>query len=181
MSGSRRPAREGAGLPELLRVLILEESPSEVVLLVQHLSHAGLAVQHQRVDTAAGMREALQEQAWDLILCGHPMPGFSVAEALQIFRDMRVATAFVVVSAEDSDDTGAAVILAGAHDYVGKSNLARLVPVVAREVREARERRERHRAERALRRTEEDGTTEYLGFLSLRDRIEKATAVRRDA
>jgi len=156
MSGSRGHAREGAGLPELLRVLILEDSPSDAALLVQHLSQAGLAVEHQRVDTAAGMRQELQEQAWDLILCGHPLPGLSVAEALQIYRDARVDAPFVVVSAEISDDTGAAAMLAGAHDYVGRGNLARLVPLVEREVREARERRERHRAEQALRRTEED-------------------------
>jgi PAS domain S-box-containing protein len=84
------------------------------------------------------------------------MPGFGVAEALQIYRDAAVDSAFVVVSDEISDEMGAAAMLAGAHDYLGKGNLARLVPLVEREVREARERRKRRRAEQALRRTEED-------------------------
>ena len=48
-------------MPELPRVLIVEGSPSDAALLVRHLTEAGLAVQHQRVDTAEGMRAALTD------------------------------------------------------------------------------------------------------------------------
>ena len=74
-------------MPELLRVLILEGSPSDTALLVRRLTEAGLAVQHQRVDTAEGMREALKQDPWDVILCDISMPGFGLAEAQQIRRD----------------------------------------------------------------------------------------------
>ena len=143
-------------MTEPLRVLILGNSPSDAALLVRHISQAGREVEQQRVDTAEGMRQTLRDLPWDLILCDHPIPGFAVAEALEIYRDAGVDAAFVVVSAEISDEAGAAAMLAGAHDYVGKGNLARLVPVIEREVREARDRHERRRAEQALRRTEED-------------------------
>ena len=139
-----------------LRLLILEDSPSDADLLVRHLTEAGLVVQHQRVDTAEGMREALQGKPWDLILCDTSMPGFGMTEAQQICRHAGVDSAFVAVSAEISDDVRAAVMQAGASDCVCKGNLARLVPVVRREVRETGERRERRRVEQALRRTEAD-------------------------
>jgi PAS domain S-box-containing protein len=143
-------------LPELLRVLILEGSPSEAALLVRHLTEAGLAVQHQRVDTAEGMREALKQEPWDVILCDTSMPGFGLAEVQQIGRDAGADCGFVAVSGEFSEDARVAALQAGAHACVFKGNLAGLLPVVEREMREARERRERRRVEQTLRRTEED-------------------------
>ncbi|HJX64064.1 MAG TPA: PAS domain S-box protein [Polyangia bacterium] len=143
-------------MSELLRVLILEGSPSDAALLVRHLTEAGLAVQHQRVDTAEGMREALKQEPWDVILCDTCLPGFGLAEAQQMRRDAGADCGFVAVSAEASEDVRAATLQAGAHACIFKGSLAGLVPVVEREMREASERRERRRVEQTLRQTEED-------------------------
>jgi PAS domain S-box-containing protein len=143
-------------LPELLRVLILEGSPDDAARLVQHLIDAGLALEHQHVDTAERMREALGQGPWDVILCDTSMPELGMAEAQQIARDAGADCAFVAVSAELSEEARAAALQAGAHACVFKGSLAGLVPVVEREMREVRERRERRRVEQTLRRTEED-------------------------
>jgi PAS domain S-box-containing protein len=143
-------------LADLYRILILESSPSDAALLVRHLTEAGLAVQHQRVDTAEDMREALKREPWDLVLCDTSVPGFSMVEAQQIGRDAGRDCAFVVVSTEVSENVRAAAMQAGAHDCVFKGSLAGLVPVVEREMREVRERGERRRVEQTLRHTEED-------------------------
>jgi PAS domain S-box-containing protein len=143
----------GAVLADQFRVLIVDDSPSDAALLVQHLGRAGFVVQDERVDTAEGMRAALKRGGWDLVLYDSRI---DLERALQIWRDADLDAVFVVVSAETSDDLGAAAMRAGAHDHVPMSNLARLGPVVEREIRQVSQRRERRRAEQALRRTEED-------------------------
>jgi CheY-like chemotaxis protein len=45
-----------------LRILLVEDSPEDAELLLNHLSEAGLVVQTRRVDSAETMVEALAEQ-----------------------------------------------------------------------------------------------------------------------
>ena len=45
-------------------------------------------------------------------------------------------------------------MVSGAHDYVMKSNLPRLIPAIQRELRETESRKERKRAEEALKESE---------------------------
>jgi PAS domain S-box-containing protein len=59
------------------------------------------------------------------------------------------------VSGTIGEETAVAAMKAGAHDYLTKGNLARLVPAIEREMREAEERRKRNQAEQALRESEE--------------------------
>jgi signal transduction histidine kinase len=61
---------------------------------------------------------------------------------------------FILVSAVVSEETAVTAMKAGAHDYIMKRNLARLVPAIERELREAQTRAARKAAETALRQSE---------------------------
>src|SRR5204862_3346781 len=74
--------------------------------------------------------------------------------ALTVNKDVGLDVPFIIVSGIIADDTAVAAMRAGAHDYVFKGNLARLVPAIRRELHEAAERDLRRRAERALTRSE---------------------------
>ena len=67
-----------------LRVLIVEDTEDDALLIVHHLGKAGFDLVHERVETAKAMRAALQDKIWDVILCDYRLPGFSVANALKI-------------------------------------------------------------------------------------------------
>src|SRR4030067_1054312 len=60
----------------------------------------------------------------------------------------------LIVPGTIGEEKAVAMMKAGAHDYVMKNNLARLVPAVARELGEAQGRRERRRAEGELLKSE---------------------------
>src|SRR5258708_34190618 len=60
-----------------------------------------------------------------------------------LFRQMNIDVPFIFVSATIGEDAAIKAMKAGAHDYVMKGNLARLVPAVQRELREARSRQAR--------------------------------------
>jgi len=139
-----------------LRVLMVEDSQPDALLLARALRRGGLEIVSERVDTAETMQAALQKHAWDLILCDHSMPHFSAPEALELLKDHGLDVPFIIVSGYIEEETAVAAMQAGAHDYIMKDRLARLVPAVQRELREAQVRRARRKSEEELRRAHEE-------------------------
>jgi signal transduction histidine kinase len=139
-----------------LRVLFVEDSQADALLLARALQRGGFEVTSERVDVAAAMREALRQRSWDLILCDHSMPRFSAPEALELLKAHGLDVPFIIVSGYIEEETAVAAMQAGAHDYIMKDRLARLVPAVERELREAEVRRARRKSEEELRRAHEE-------------------------
>ncbi len=138
-----------------LRVLFADDSENDVLMLLRVLRKAGYEPVYERVSSAAPMREALLRQAWDVVISDYEMPGFGGFEALQILKESGHDLPFILVSAVVNEETAVAAMKAGAHDYIMKRRLARLVPAIARELREAQSRVARKAAEAALRQSEE--------------------------
>jgi diguanylate cyclase (GGDEF)-like protein/PAS domain S-box-containing protein len=134
-----------------LRVLILEDSPDDALLVAEHLRRAGLAIVWERVDTqtefAAKLRTGL-----DLIIADYTLPQFSAPRALALLKAADLDIPFIVVSGNIGEDAAVEAMRSGAHDYVFKGNLQRLKPAVEREVRAAAERNAARAAQDALRR-----------------------------
>ncbi|MCM2309733.1 MAG: PAS domain S-box protein, partial [Sulfuritalea sp.] len=137
-----------------LAVLVVEDSASDAGLMVHQLQKAGFTVAHQRVDSAAAMRDALQAQAWDIVLSDFHMPGFGAPEALALVQESGLDIPFIVVSGVIEEMPAIELMRRGAHDYLMKSDLARLASAVQRELVEARGRQQRRQAEAALQESE---------------------------
>ncbi|HYG36041.1 MAG TPA: response regulator, partial [Clostridia bacterium] len=144
------------GTRRTLRVLLVEDSQPDAILLTRALDKGGFACQSERVDTHEAMELALKKQPWDLILCDHAMPRFSAPQALELLKQHSLDVPFIIVSGYIEEETAVAAMKAGAHDYIMKDRLARLVPAVERELREAEVRRARRASEMELRRTHEE-------------------------
>jgi len=129
------------------RVLIVEDSVEDTFLIVRELQRGGLNVTFERVDTQASMQSALEGQPWDLIICDYSMPSFGGPAALALFQRSALDIPFIVVSGAMGEELAVGMLKAGAHDYVMKDNLVRLVPSVRQELEAADERRNRRQAE----------------------------------
>jgi signal transduction histidine kinase len=138
-----------------LRVLIADDSENDAVILLHALRKVGYQPQHERVWTAPEMRAALQKQTWDMVISDYEMPGFGGFEALELVKTCGQDLPFILVSAVVSEETAVAAMKAGAHDFIMKRKLARLVPAIERELREAQTRAAKRAAETALRQSEE--------------------------
>ena len=139
-----------------LRVLLVEDSESDAALIVRHLTMADYDVRWERVETAGQMRAALEQPDWDIVIADYMLPGFDAPAALAILQQTGLDLPFAVVSGHIGEETAVALMKAGAHDYLMKNHLARLAPVVERELGEARMRRERRRGEEKLRLSVQD-------------------------
>ncbi len=139
----------------LLRVLYVEDSERDAALLGRHLARAGFEVISERVEAAETMNLALISQDWDIILCDYSMPRFNSLAALALLKQVDKDIPFIVVSGTIGEEAAVEVMRAGAHDYLMKDKLTRLVPTIERELHEARERLARRTAEKALRESED--------------------------
>ena len=136
-------------MSETLHVLLVEDSPTDAKLVLQALWLPDRPVEHQRVETAEAMREALGARPWDIVISDWSMPHFSAPAALEVLNAARLDLPFVIVSGTVGEEAAVEAMRAGAQDYVLKDRLGRLPPVVERELRERRERMARREAEGA--------------------------------
>ncbi len=134
-------------MSKTLRVLIVEDSENDALLLVRELRKGGFEPAFDRVDTADAMAAALAKQTWDLVLADYAMPHFSGIAALELLKQIGLDIPFIVVSGSIGEDVAVAAMKAGAHDYMMKGNLQRLIPSVERELRDAELRRQHRLAE----------------------------------
>ena len=133
-------------MSRLLRVLLVEDSEDDALLLLRQLQQGDYDVKAERVETAPAMKKALQK-AHDIVLAEYSLPNFSALAALKLVKETGQDLPLIIVSSHIGEEFAVAAMKAGAHDYLMKSNLARLVPAVERELREAAVRRDRQRAE----------------------------------
>jgi two-component system, cell cycle sensor histidine kinase and response regulator CckA len=129
------------GIP--IRVLIIEDSEDDALLIARELKSGGYDVKFQRVDSAGALARACDSQDWDLIISDYSMPHFSGTDALNLVRSKHLEVPFIFVSGTIGEETAVSAMKNGAQDYVMKGNLKRLVTAVQRELREAGERKER--------------------------------------
>lgn len=135
-----------------LRVLIVEDSEADAILLSRELRDSGYEISFERVASSTSMSAALQKQHWDLVISDYTIPGFSGVDALKLLRAKSSEIPFIFVSGTIGEERAVAALKLGAQDYVMKDNLGRLVPTIRRELQEAGQRRERARLEQENRR-----------------------------
>jgi PAS domain S-box-containing protein len=139
----KEPALTTINRTQNLRVLLIEDSELDAVLLVRYLQTNGYQIQHQRVASQPEMENALGAQEWDVVLCDYELPQFSVLPALAILKRKGLDVPFIVVSGAIGEELAVELMKAGAHDFIVKGSLSRLIPAIERELREAKARQER--------------------------------------
>ncbi|GAB1544485.1 hypothetical protein NUACC21_71610 [Scytonema sp. NUACC21] len=137
-----------------LRILFVEDSDDDMMMLVYNLQRS-YQLTYERVETAESMSDALRRQQWDAIVCDYLLPDFSVFAALSLLQSFGLDLPFIIVSSKIDEETAVDALKAGAHDFVTKGRMARLIPAIERSLSEAESRLKRKQAELALTQREE--------------------------
>jgi PAS domain S-box-containing protein len=137
------------------RILVAEDSQDDLLLLEHEIKKGGWEPFIRRVETAEEMKQALLEDRWDIIISDYIMPRFGGLEALEVLKATGLDIPFIILSGKIGEDIAVEAMKAGAHDYIVKGNLGRLMPAVERELRDAEVRAKRKAAEEELRRYHE--------------------------
>jgi signal transduction histidine kinase len=138
-------------LKDEIRILLLEDSPTDADLVRHALRMGGLMFCLEHVDNRAAFVRRLGSFSPDLILSDFSLPTLDGYTALEIAREKCPEVPFIFVTGTLGEEVAIETLKKGATDYVLKQRLSRLIPSVHRALREAEERRERMRAEERLR------------------------------
>lgn len=130
-----------------LRVLLVEDSDDDSVLILNLLSRAGYEIISHRVQTAEGLREALHAETWSIVISDYCMPSFDAPAAIRIVQERGDNVPLIVVSGTVGEEVAVETLKLGADDYLLKQNLTRLVPAVERAIQVAEGRRRRQELE----------------------------------
>jgi diguanylate cyclase (GGDEF)-like protein/PAS domain S-box-containing protein len=138
-----------------LRILYLEDDPSDVALVTHELKKLGVDFILRHAATRDAYVIALREFIPEIVLSDHGLPSFDSLSALAILKEENQQVPFILVSGALGEERAIEILRSGVTDYVLKNRLSRLVPAVRRACEEATERAEHRRAEAALRESEE--------------------------
>ncbi len=143
------------GLPERIRILLVEDVATDAEIELRELRRAGMSIEHRLVDTEEKFKHELEEFSPHVIISDFSMPHFDGMAALALAHDLRPEIPFLFVSGTIGEEYAIRALRSGATDYVLKSNLVRLPAAVERALQDARDRRARRKAEKKLAETRE--------------------------
>jgi len=138
-----------------LRVLILEDEPTDFELVVRALCREGFVPAVLRVETESDFRRQLRDFCPDVILADYSLPEYDGLSAMELAHAEFPQVPFLFVSGSLGEGTAIEALKHGAADFVPKQRLDQLGPSVRRALAVAAEQKGRRQAEEALRQSEE--------------------------
>ncbi|MBP7232925.1 MAG: HD domain-containing protein [Syntrophaceae bacterium] len=138
-----------------LKVLLVEDSEDDALLLVRTLKKYGYEPEYDRVQTAEEMTFALQSEFWDIILCDFHLPQFSGIDAMSLIKKLNLEIPLIIVSGAIGEEMALNCIHLGASDYILKGNLSRLGMAISRVLEKRALQIRQKQDEEALQKSEE--------------------------
>jgi diguanylate cyclase (GGDEF)-like protein/PAS domain S-box-containing protein len=116
--------------PELLHMLIVEDSPLDAEFNVRALERAGFQVACDVVSLPEDLALRLRGSHYDVILSDYRLQGWSGLETLRLVREHCSSTPVVFVTGTLGDEMAVECLKNGAADYIRKDHLDRLPQAV---------------------------------------------------
>lgn len=162
-------------LLERLRVLHVEDSDNDALIIARMLERETESFSGTRVQTREDMEKALSSGAYDVILCDHDMPSFSALGALEVLKARKLDIPFILVTgAIGGDEAAVELMRKGAADYIPKHKMSRLLPAIRREIRDASMRQAKRDADEALHRKNLELRSTIQSLIQTQDELVRA-------
>jgi DNA-binding response OmpR family regulator len=103
-----------------LRILFVEDLPSDMELAARELKKNGLKFTSLRVETKEEFLKALEEFKPEIIISDYALPSFDGMQALQLSKAHNSTIPFIILTGSMNEDTAVECMKSGADDYVIK-------------------------------------------------------------
>ncbi|MDD2914020.1 MAG: diguanylate cyclase [Gallionella sp.] len=137
-----------------LRILLLEDNPSDAELLEYQLRKGGLVFSALRVDTEPAFQLALSDFKPDIVLADYNLPSYNGRAALDYIQQVYPDIPVVMVTGAIGEEKAVELLRSGARDYLLKDRLTRLSAAIQRALDEQEKIRTRRESEQRLREAE---------------------------
>src|SRR5262245_65433305 len=138
-----------------VRALLVDDSASSEALVLSELRNGGFEPTLHRLTTRTSLEAALGGSPWDVVLSDLAAAELDAFDAIALLKERDVDLPFLIISETLGEETAIRAMKAGAQNCIPRASLARLCPILERELREAQRRREHRAVEEALRLSEQ--------------------------
>jgi diguanylate cyclase (GGDEF)-like protein len=132
-------------------LLILEKSENDAEKMISLLRNTGIPTRAKRIEDEEDLVEAIDKQAWDLLLIREQVIDFDINQALLHIQKKDRDIPVVVISEQYDSENVAKLIKAGVKDCVSFSEEKHLIMVIRRELESLMDRKKLHRLEVQIR------------------------------
>ncbi len=124
-------------MKDAIRVLIVEDSREDAELMLSEIRKSGFKIFSKVIRTLEEINNELSQWTWDCVLCDHNLVGFNSLDVLKLIKQRGLDVPFIIAAGELSEEFAVQAMKMGARDYVYKTNLKRLGPIILRELMDA--------------------------------------------
>ncbi|HEX9082385.1 MAG TPA: PAS domain S-box protein, partial [Holophagaceae bacterium] len=137
-----------------LRLLVIEDSEADFLLVQRSLKQHGVDAQFHRVQSYPELSRALEDRGWDAILSDHNLPGMDFRTILGLIRNEVPDLPVILVSGSIGEEEAMELLRRGLSDFVLKDRPTRLAGALRHSLETARVRKAQRIAEAALQESE---------------------------
>jgi PAS domain S-box-containing protein/diguanylate cyclase (GGDEF)-like protein len=141
-------------MAQSLRIILVEKSTEDARLIMDTVHQGGLSAEFQHLSGIEGFKQLLGEGSWDLVIGAFYPEEDSALRLIEKVRQSGLDIPIIIVAHSVGEDLAVTLMHAGAHDFITKQNLVRLVPAIERELEELEHHRQHRASELALRESE---------------------------
>lgn len=109
-----------------MKVLIVEDVPTDAELILREINKSGYQCVGRTVETRETFLAALKEFDPEIILSDYSLPSFNGMQALLLREQLLPDVPFILVTGANNEEIAVECMKAGADDYIIKNNLTRL-------------------------------------------------------
>ena len=148
--------RTSAAKAQALRVLLVEDDPTDVELVLRALRGGGFQPAVDVAQTEKAFVEHMHRNAYDIVLADYSLPSWNGMATVEVLRHEGLDIPVILVSGFLGEAKAVECIKEGAADYVLKDHLARLPESVRRALAEKKLGEENRLAQQELARSNRD-------------------------
>lgn len=115
---------------EKLKILYIEDSENDAVLLTHHLRSLCKNIHFSRVESKSELTNELKKEKWDVIIIDNALPAMTALEAIELIKKKGVEIPMICVSGSEMFDIKDQCIAAGAEAFILKDNSEEFVKAV---------------------------------------------------
>lgn len=142
-------------MEESIKILFVEDVPSDAELIWREISKARIRFTKVLVDNKKDYLAALQSFGPDLIVSDFSLPQFDGMSALFMRNELAAQIPFILVTGSVNEEVAVECMRKGADDYIIKQNLSRLGEAIKSTMVKKRLIRQKEIAEKLLQQSEE--------------------------
>jgi PAS domain S-box-containing protein len=109
-----------------IKILLLEDNPSDVLIILEQIRRDGIPFTHHHVKTKKEYLAAFHTFKPDLVISDYFIPQLNGMQALTIRNEVAPDVSFILITGSVEEDAAVSCMKSGADDYLMKRNLSRL-------------------------------------------------------